>query len=221
MARKLHNILVNKIHDTEFAVFAKKYLQGKKVIDIGCGTKPFKEILAPIVSEHIGVDHELSLHDKSNVDITGTAYQIPVNDEEFDGAICTAVLEHLEEPEQALRECHRILKGGGIAIYSIPFIWHLHEEPRDFYRFSKFGIQHLFNKTGFEIIELKELSGFIVTFSQMLVYYLNRFNRGPLKWLRIIDALNLIIQGKAYLLNKFDKSHKWTWMYMVVARKKK
>lgn len=197
---------------------ASRYLKGN-LIDIGCGTKPYKDLLAPYVTLHIGVDHLASMHEKSNIDQVGTAYQIPADNASFDSAICTAVLEHLEEPEQALRECYRVLKPGGVAIYSVPFIWHLHEEPRDFYRYSNHGLKYLFEKVGFQIIELKALSGFWVTFGQLFVYNLYRLNRGPLRWLRIIDAMGLSIQAVAYGLDKIDKTEQWTWMYMVIARK--
>ena len=219
MARELKNILVNHIHNRELKRYASSYLTGR-LIDSGCGTKVYRNLLAPYVDEHVGLDHEKTFHDKSNIDIFGSAYKIPVADESFDSALCTAVLEHLEEPEQALRECHRILKPGGMAIYSVPFIWHLHEEPRDFYRYSKYGLEYLFEKVGFEILNIQALSGFWVTFGQLFVYNLYRLNRGPLRWFRIIDAIGLLIQGLAYVLDRIDKSEQWTWMYMVVARKK-
>ncbi len=125
----------------------------------------------------------------------------------------------LEEPEKALQECNRVLKPGGVAIYSVPFIWHLHEEPRDFYRYTKYGLKHLFEKTGFEVVEIKPLSGFWVTFGQLFVYNIYRLHRGPLRYIPIIPILGLAIQGVSYLLDRIDKSEQWTWMYMVVARK--
>ena len=219
MAKDLKSLLIYQIHDRELKQCAVSYLSGR-LIDIGCGTKPYKNLLSPYVTEHVGVDHEATFHEKSHVDIFGTAYQIPVEEASFDCAICTAVLEHLEEPELALRECHRVLKDGGVAIYSVPFIWHIHEEPRDFYRFSKYGLQYLLEKVGFEILELKALSGFWVTFGQLFVYNVYRLNRGPLCWLRIIDGVGLLIQAIAYGLDKLDKTEQWTWMYMVVVRKK-
>ncbi|MCZ6860781.1 MAG: class I SAM-dependent methyltransferase [Alphaproteobacteria bacterium] len=218
MVRELKKILVDHIHDQKLKQYAAIYLNGR-LIDIGCGTKVYRNLLAPYVDEHLGLDHEETIHDKSNIDIFGSAYKIPVADESFDSAVCTAVLEHLEEPEQALRECHRILKPGGVAIYSVPFIWHLHEEPRDFYRYSKYGLEYLFGKVGFEILDIQALSGFWVTFGQLFVYNLYRLNRGPLRWFRIIDAIGLLIQGFAYILDHIDKSERWTWMYMVVAKK--
>jgi SAM-dependent methyltransferase len=218
MAHEIKNILINHIHDRELRNSASGYLRGR-LIDIGCGTKPYEELLAPYVAAHIGVDHEGTIHDKSKIDLLGTAYDIPAEDEDFDSALCTAVLEHLEEPEQALRECFRVLKHGAHAIYSVPFIWHLHEEPRDFYRYSKHGLKYLFEKTGFEIIEIKALSGFWVTFGQLFVYNIYRFNKGVVKWSHILDPIGLVIQGVSYMMDRVDKSEKWTWMYMVIAKK--
>lgn len=212
------NWLVYKIANKALDEAVKKYASGR-LIDIGCGEKPHEDLLAPYVTEHIGIDHKHTLHDKSNIDLFGTAYDIPAEDGEFDSAICTAVLEHLEEPELALRECYRVLKRGGVVIYSVPFIWHLHEEPRDFFRYSKYGLKYLFEKVGFEVLEIKALSGFWVTFGQLLVYNIYRFNRGPLKYIPIIPIFGLLIQIISYLLDKVDKTEQWTWMYMVVARK--
>jgi len=160
------------------------------------------------VTFFVTVDHEATFHDKGNIDLFGTAYDIPAEDESFDSAICTAVLEHLEEPELALRECFRVLKKNGVAIYSVPFIWHLHEEPRDFYRYSKYGLKYLFEKVGFEIVELKALSGFWVTFGQLFVYNLYRFNRGPLRYIPIIPMVGLVIQG----LRKANSGRGCIWL---------
>ena len=45
---------------------------------------------------------------------------------------------------------------------------------------------YLFGKVGFDILELEPLSGFWVTFGQLLTYNLYRFNRGPLRWLGLV-----------------------------------
>lgn len=218
MAREIKNLLVNRIHDRELRTFAERYARGR-LLDIGCGTKPYEQMFRPYVTEHVGVDHAQTPHANARIDLLGSAYSIPAHDASFDSALCTAVLEHLEEPEQAIRECYRLLRPGGVAIYSIPFIWHLHEEPRDFFRYSKYGIAHLFGKAGFTLLEVKPLSGFAVTFGQLLVYNLYRYNVGPLRWFGIIHALGGAIQAAAYVIHRIHRSEQWTWMYMVAARK--
>lgn len=213
-----YNRLVIGIFEKKFLELSAQHVRGD-LIDIGCGKKPYAPALRQLVNKHVGVDHEGTFHDKSNIDIFGTAYDIPLGDALFDSAICTAVLEHLEEPEQALRECFRVLKPGGKAIYSVPFIWHLHEEPRDFFRYSKFGLKHLFEKTGFNVIDIVPLSGFWVTFLQLQIYYFKRFDRGVLKTLRLFKLFAWILQKIGAILHRFDRSYKWTWMYIVVAQK--
>lgn len=205
--------------DKELSRCAKQYLSGR-LIDIGCGIKPYAHMLAPYISEHVGLDREQPFNQNAKVDLVGTAYEIPALNNSFNSALSTAALEHLAEPEIALRECHRVLKPGGVAVYTVPFIWHVHAAPWDYVRFTNFGLKHLFEKTGFEIIEIKALSGFWVTFGQLFVYYLFRFHRGPLRYIPVIPLLGLLVQGIAYLLDRLDKAEDWTWMYLVVAKKK-
>lgn len=212
--------LVYKIADKSLHKVIQEYAQGK-LLDIGCGEKPYKNMTKHCVLEHVGLDHKNTLHDKSEIDLFGTAYDVPVKNDTFDTILCTAVLEHLEEPGKAIKEANRILKKGGYAIYTVPLFWHLHEEPRDFYRYTKYGLKYLFEKNGFEITELKPLSGFWVTFGQELVYYLWRFRKGgklnPLWW--IIPVIGMFIQIVCYLLNKIDNSKEFTWAYLLVVRK--
>lgn len=113
----------------------------------------------------------------------------------------------------------RALRRGGCGIFTVPLFWHLHEAPRDFYRYTTFGLEYLFGKNGFEIMELRALSGFCVTFGQKLVYFLQRFRRGyVLNGLVVI--LGASIQGLAYFLNRLDHSYDFTWMYLVIVRKR-
>jgi|SRR5665647_1458633 ubiquinone/menaquinone biosynthesis C-methylase UbiE len=107
------NWLVHKIANEALANAFSKYARGL-LADIGCGDKPYREMLKPNVTQHVGIDHADTLHDKASIDLLGTAYAIPVADEYFDTAICTAVLEHLEEPDRATKETKRVLKRGAM-----------------------------------------------------------------------------------------------------------
>lgn len=213
--------LVARIAGKEIKRAASSYFKGK-LIDIGCGEKRKLDLIGPYIEEYIGLDHEHSPHDTSEVELSGTAYDIPSGDETYDCAICTAVLEHLEEPSKAIAECCRVLKTGGHAIYTAPLFWHLHEEPRDFFRYTRYGLEHVFEANGFTIVDIRPLAGYWVTSAAMWANYLAKFRKRrrlhPMRWL----ALPLIIctHGFARFMNLFDRSHAFTWMYLVVARKK-
>jgi ubiquinone/menaquinone biosynthesis C-methylase UbiE len=210
--------IVHVIFEKAFIPLCNTYIKGR-LVDIGCGEKPYRHILEDLVTEHVGVDHCDTPHDKSNIDLFGSAYNILFDDNTFDSAICTAVLEHLEEPEIAIRECYRVLKPGGYAIYSAPFIYPLHEEPRDFFRYSKYGLQHLFKKVGFEVIEVIPLSGFIVTFIKLHLLIVVKYNKGIFKALKVFSIYNYICLHIGVWLNKHDKTKAYTWMNIIVVKK--
>jgi hypothetical protein len=44
----------------------------------------------------------------------------------------------------------------------------LHEEPYDFYRYTKYGLQHLFAKAGFDVLQISPTTGTLGTVGQRL-----------------------------------------------------
>jgi SAM-dependent methyltransferase len=210
------NWLVRRIHDAALDVALHQYASGI-LLDVGCGIKPYQTMTKGLVAQHLGLDHPGSFHSKQQVDIFSTAYETGLADSSVDTVLCTVVLEHLERPQDAIHEMYRILKPGGHIILSAPLYWHLHEAPRDFYRYTKYGLSHLFTTSGFEIVEIRPLSGFVVTFSQELVYFINHLKRGPLRYPLML--LQTFIQTLAFWLNRWDRSHQFTWANLVVAQK--
>jgi hypothetical protein len=91
-----------------------------------------------------------------NVDVVGDAHHasrfLPRN--AYDAVMSLAVFEHLLMPWKAVIEINRLLKVGALGLIMAPQTWPLHEEPCDYFRFSKHAWKALFNHaTGFEIIE--------------------------------------------------------------------
>lgn len=208
-----YNWLVHRIHDQELERALRIYANGV-LVDIGCGKKPYTSLTKRLVTKHIGIDHPDMPHGCANLDVFASAYKVSLPSCYADTILCTAVLEHLERPQDAIREMYRILKPGGHVILSAPLFWHLHEEPRDFYRYTRYGLTHLFTTAGFEVLEIKPLAGFVVTFAQELVYFLNCLRRGPVK--HLVTAVQWAIQALAYLVNRWDRSHGFTWAYLAV-----
>jgi ubiquinone/menaquinone biosynthesis C-methylase UbiE len=215
-----HNWLIFSIINPALRRAIAQYAKGK-MLDIGCGEKPYQAMAKPHVTLHTGVDRDDNRGNQSSVDVLATACAIPLASSSYETILCTDVLEHLEDPELALREARRLLVSGGYAIYTVPLFWHLHEEPRDFYRFTKHGLRHLFEKSGFELVEINALSGFSATFAQELVYFLYTFRRGgmlnPLWW--IVPPVGHLIQAVGYLFNKIERNAMFTCEYLVVARR--
>jgi len=64
-------------------------------------------------------------------------------DNKYDIVVLDQILEHVEEPFQAMSEIHRILKPGGTLIAAVPFLVYVHPTPDDFWRFTESGIRKL------------------------------------------------------------------------------
>jgi SAM-dependent methyltransferase len=75
-------------------------------------------------------------------------------DSSFDYLLSDQVLEHVEgDPYQAIRECHRVLRPGGISILTTCFINPIHSCPKDFWRFTPDALS-LLHQDWSEIIEV-------------------------------------------------------------------
>lgn len=143
----------------------KKYspfLKGD-ILDIGCGSKPYKKFVK--YARYIGIDREADLRP----DAQAKSEELPFKKNYFDAVICTEVLEHLQEPGKCMFEIYRVLKTGGCAYITVPQSWGLHYEPHDYWRFTKYGMEYLAKKSGFEIIRMSKIGGFFSLSGQELI----------------------------------------------------
>lgn len=146
-----------------------KAIHGKKtVIDIGCATQWPKKHLAT-ECHYIGIDYPETANHwyKTKPDIYSDASELGIANNGADVALLLDVLEHLSDPDKALEEIHRILKKKGILILEVPFLYPLHDEPRDFQRYSKYGLEQLADKHGFLIKECHSSGHPVVTSALM------------------------------------------------------
>jgi len=142
---------------------------------------------------------------------------VPVEDGRFDAVVMTQVLEHIPEPATVLAEMHRILKPGGRMIFTAPLWFEEHEKPYDFYRYTRFGLAHLFAETGFVVEEMHGLEGYMGTVAHQLrgmwkglPWRPSAYGGGPLGLLFVVlfQAFRIWLYPMRRLANAADRRHR-------------
>jgi SAM-dependent methyltransferase len=178
------------LHENIKALSSK--IQGGRLLDVGCGRKPYKEFFN--VCEYVGMDVDQSGHSHVNeeIDIFYDGKNFPLQDEEFDHVLSSQVFEHVFTPSLFISEINRVLKPGGTLILSVPFVWDEHEQPYDYARYSSYGLKTILQENNFTIVEsIKSVDDFRVI-AQLLNAYLFKTILPNNKWLNIIFTLAFI-----------------------------
>jgi SAM-dependent methyltransferase len=137
---------------------------GELVLDAGAGRAQYRELFSHARYETADF---LAVKGKTYAqpDYVCDLAEIPVDDARFDHVVLTQVLEHLPEPGTVLAELHRVLKPGGTLWLTAPLFYAEHEAPYDFYRYTRFGLRHLLEGAGFEVLEMEWMEGYLGTLS--------------------------------------------------------
>jgi SAM-dependent methyltransferase len=153
------------------------------LLDVGCGSKPYKKVFAPFVEKHLGLEYSPeSVYRGCEANFFGDAMKLPLADNSIDTILCTEVLEHIPNPEKTIAEFARILRPNGVIITTAPFFFPIHDA-WDFFRYTHDGLANLMKQQGLEIELIKPLSGTAVTIA--LLFNLYWFDIGFMwtKWL--------------------------------------
>lgn len=131
---------------------AKGYLRrfGKdaKILNVGSGIHRYTK-------EMINLDS----YPYAEVDIVADATALPFADNTFDGMLAECLLEHVPTPDAVVREMLRCLKPGGTCYITVPFVYHFHGCPGDYYRWTRTGLLALCEQTGAEVEAVESRSG--------------------------------------------------------------
>lgn len=112
-----------------------------RVLDVGCGPKPYYPFFAERAGAYVGVD--VVAH--PDADLVGTIEDLPVEDGAFDLVLCTQVLEHCDDPARAVSELRRVLAPGGRVLASTHGVQWYHPSPVDYWRWTHEGLKRLFS----------------------------------------------------------------------------
>lgn len=131
-----------------------------RLLDLGCGDVPLFEAYHEFVDEVVCVDWAQTLHPNDFLDYECDLNKpLPFRDGEFDTLILSDVLEHISKPSELWREMSRLLKPGGKILVNVPFYYWLHEEPHDYYRYTRHALRLFAETSGFDVLLLEELGG--------------------------------------------------------------
>ena len=195
------------IRDLEKCV--KKYAKGR-VLDIGCGNKPYQAMFKNLITEYVGTD--IMQSNLKKVDVICEATKIPLPDASFDTVFSTQAIEHVADHQALVGEAYRLLKPGGYFIVSGPMYWHLHEEPYDYFRFTKHGFKYVLEKAGFKELEILANGGKWATLGQAIIHTL------PARLTKIKMMRSIHNRFFSFLDEKFYNDFN-TMNYVVVGKK--
>lgn len=215
------NWLGLRIHN-EFFAEIRGQLSGC-VVDLGCGTMPFRGELIESGCRYIGVDWPNSLHGGTPDVVSDLNRALDLPNQVADAVIGFSVLEHLRRPEVMLAEAYRILKPGGGLFLQVPFQWWVHEAPHDYFRYTRHGLEYLLTAAGFSGVQIQANGGFWTTLVLKCNYHSTRWMRGPapMRWLMrlFLTPLWVLGQSLAPFLDRIDPNPEDTVSYTVSARK--
>jgi ubiquinone/menaquinone biosynthesis C-methylase UbiE len=143
-------------------------------LDCGCGKVPYYAVYSKKIDNLFCIDWPNSSHQNAHVDyfLDLSTDSLPFSDNFFDTIYLNDVLEHIFNPFHLLSELKRVLTDKGCIIISVPFMYQIHEQPYDYFRYTQFFFQKWASQNSMQILEIKEYGGrfdiFIDNFHKLL-----------------------------------------------------
>lgn len=186
-----------------------------EIINVGAGGAAYDQINRFKNAKIIQID----IDEERNPDIVADVCEMPMfKDNSIDAIFMIEVLEHVAEPWRAIPEINRILKPGGRLIVSTPFIFPAHDEPYDFYRYTRYGLEYLLKD--FDDVLVRERGSYINSIYALFARMMTTTNR-KMKPLGIITFLfTVVLYPIFWIISKLYKNHQATVGYFTTANKK-
>ena len=151
-----------------------------RVLDYGCGLKPYAELLERAAA-YIGADFSQNLHADLQLDDSGVLPPAAVG---FDPVVSFQVLEHVPDVGLYLSECGRVLeRTGGALLLTTHGIWDYHPGPYDLYRWTHEGLAYTLQRFGFRAVAVEPITTGFRSLLQLLARRIER-RRIRARWLR-------------------------------------
>jgi SAM-dependent methyltransferase len=124
-----------------------------KILDVGCGFKPWASQFDLNKISYTGVDWDNKL---SSADVVAPADRLPFQNDTFDALIYTEVLEHVDNLSGTFSEMQRVAKPNAIVYITTPFNFPEHGIPHDYQRLTRYYYE---KKFGSNLISFSESNG--------------------------------------------------------------
>ena len=106
---------------------------------------------------------------QGNPNILADINNLPFKNHSISNFGCFNVLELVQFPKIAIDEIYRVLNKSGYLVGYVPFLYPIHNQPVDYWRFSNKSLYNILKDGGFENIIIEPLGGrFIVMYDIIL-----------------------------------------------------
>jgi SAM-dependent methyltransferase len=159
-----------------------------RVLDVGCGERPYEPLFLPYASAYTGVDPV----ENPRADLRASAEALPLADGSADVALCIQVLEHVDDPAAVVSELARVTAPGGRVLLSTHGVMVYHPNPVDRWRWTHEGLEQLFAQAGpWETVSVTPSSGTAACLAMLTSIYMGHL----LKRARLARATPPLVSG--------------------------
>jgi SAM-dependent methyltransferase len=214
-------MVVESTIEREVAAFAQSLPSGSRVLDAGAGEGRYRDAFRHC--RYAGVD--LGIGDTrwnyAGLDVLGDLSRLPFPDDAFDAMVNIVVLEHTRRPDVVLMELGRALRPGGRLLLVAPQQWEVHQQPHDYFRFTRYGLEWLLTQAGLTAVRIDPVGGYFTLLARRLLNGLNFFQGGA-RWLLFpfvaaaAGCCGLLLPA----LDSLDRDKHFTLAYVCVAEKR-
>ena len=189
---------------------------GMSVLNVGASGEVGRRLSQALTQNNTGIELvSTDIDPERNPDVVCDVCDMPFPDNSFDAVFLIEVLEHVHNPPKALSEIYRVLKPGGNLIFSVPFIFPLHDRPGDYFRYTKYGLKLLLSD--YDQIYIFERNSFweAITVLKLRLIIERSYKLRILGMLYLLSGATLLVP----LFNLFIRSDSLTTGYAGNARK--
>ncbi len=182
-------------------------------LNIGSGG-PIEELLKKKVKHYYSIDIDYSRKPNEVVDVCSKDFKVNFNP----NLICIfETLEHCQNPILAVQNIHKILDKGNACLASVPFNFHIHDEPNDFFRFTENGCKLIFKD--FSDIKVLRRNGWLESIFVNIIRLEKEKNFISKIIGKFFIIINIILYPLIIVVQKIAPSKKLTTGYFIIAVK--